>query len=100
MVLACISTGYLEESYFRFYLFTRFQEGGLGLIKSMGVSSILFALCHIYEGPMGVLNAFLAGVVLYLLMSRRRTIHGLAWAHGLYNVFVYVMTLVSGGQFP
>jgi membrane protease YdiL (CAAX protease family) len=100
MVLACISTGYLEESYFRFYLYTRFREGGLGLIKGMVISSVLFALCHVYEGPIGALNAFLAGLILYLLMSRRRTIHGLAWAHGLYNVFVYVMVLVSEGQFP
>jgi len=96
MVLACISTGYLEESYFRFYLFTRFREGGLGPIKGMAISSVLFALCHIYEGPLGALNAFLAGLILYLLMTRRRrTIHGLAWAHGLYNVFVYAMALAG-----
>jgi membrane protease YdiL (CAAX protease family) len=100
MVLSCFSTGYLEESYFRFYLFTRFQQAGLGLIKGMVISSALFALCHIYEGPLGALNAFLAGLILYLLMNRRRAIHGLAWAHGLYNVFVYVMAFVSVGQFP
>jgi hypothetical protein len=92
MVLSCFSTGYLEESYFRFYLFARFRQGGLGPIKGMCVSSVLFALCHTYEGPLGVLNAFLAGAVLYLLISRYRAIHGLAWAHGLYNVFVYVMS--------
>jgi membrane protease YdiL (CAAX protease family) len=93
MVLSCLSTGYLEESYFRFYLFTRFQEGGIGRFKGMLISSAFFALCHIYEGLPGAANAFLAGLFLYLLVSRRRAIHGFAWAHGLYNVFVYVMAI-------
>jgi membrane protease YdiL (CAAX protease family) len=91
MILSCLSTGYLEESYFRLYLFTRFKEGGIGPVKGMIVSSILFALCHIYEGPLGALNAFLAGLLLFFIFIRRQAIHSLAWAHGGYNVFVYVM---------
>jgi membrane protease YdiL (CAAX protease family) len=97
MVLSCLSTGYLEESYFRLYLFTRFTEGGIGPVKGMIVSSILFALCHVYEGPLGALNAFLAGLLLFFIFTKRKTIHGLAWAHGAYNVFVYVMAGIGGG---
>jgi membrane protease YdiL (CAAX protease family) len=98
MILSCLSTGYLEESYFRLYLFTRFRESGVGSAKGAAVfSSLLFALCHIYEGPLGVLNAFLAGLLLFFIFTRRQTIHGLAWAHGGYNIFVYVMKGITGG---
>jgi membrane protease YdiL (CAAX protease family) len=95
MILSCLSTGYLEEIYFRLYLFTRFKEGGIGPVKAMVVSSLLFALCHIYEGPLGALNAFLAGLLLFFIFSRRKSIHGLAWAHGGYNVFVYIMAILE-----
>jgi membrane protease YdiL (CAAX protease family) len=95
MILSCLSTGYLEETYFRLYLFTRFKAGGVGTVKAMVVSSLLFALCHIYEGPLGTLNAFLAGLLLFFIFAKRQTIHGLAWAHGTYNVFVYVINFIN-----
>ncbi|MFP3041644.1 CPBP family intramembrane metalloprotease [Treponema primitia] len=97
MILSCLSTGYLEESYFRFYLFTRFKQGGVSPVKAMIVSSILFALCHVYEGPLGALNALLAGLLLFFIFSRRRSLHGIAWAHGAYNIFVYVMAGITSG---
>jgi membrane protease YdiL (CAAX protease family) len=96
MILSCLSTGYLEESYFRIYLFTRFRENGVSPAKGMVVSSLLFALCHVYEGPMGALNAFLAGLLLFFIFTRRQTIHGLAWAHGGYNIFVYALAGITG----
>jgi membrane protease YdiL (CAAX protease family) len=91
LVLSCLSTGYLEESYFRFYLLTRL--GGLGVKtgKALGFSVLFFALCHIYEGPWGVLNAVLAGALLALIFLRYRSLHGISLAHGLYNVFVYAL---------
>jgi hypothetical protein len=91
MILSCISTGYLEETYFRFYLFRRLTEGGANVTKVALVSSLLFALCHLYEGPLGALNALLAGLLLFFIFARRRSLHGIAWAHGGYNIFVYVM---------
>jgi membrane protease YdiL (CAAX protease family) len=53
------------------------------------VSTALFSLCHIYEGPWGVINAALAGLLLSLIYVHYGAIHGLAWAHGLYNIFIY-----------
>jgi membrane protease YdiL (CAAX protease family) len=96
MILSSLSTGYLEETYFRFYLFRRLAEAGVGLTKAALVSSLLFALCHFYEGPLGALNAFLAGLLLFCIFARRRSLHGIAWAHGGYNIFVYVMAGIAG----
>jgi membrane protease YdiL (CAAX protease family) len=96
MILSCLSTGYVEESFFRFYLFKRFAGGGSGPAKAALVSSLLFALCHIYEGPLGALNAFIAGLLLFYIFVRRRSLHGVAWAHGGYNIFVYLMAGATG----
>jgi membrane protease YdiL (CAAX protease family) len=54
-------------------------------------STFLFSLCHIYEGPGGFINSILAGILLSALFIRYRSLHGVAWAHGAYNIFVYVM---------
>jgi membrane protease YdiL (CAAX protease family) len=89
MVLSCLSTGYLEETYFRHYLSTRFEMGGLPSYLGIGISVILFALCHVYEGLWGTVNAVLAGLLLSLVYRRYGALHGIAWAHGMYNAFVY-----------
>lgn len=117
-IVSCLSTGYLEETYFRHYLLNRFRKQtpvppagpenpdpgprirGLpaapdalyaktGPVPGILVSTALFSLCHIYEGPWGVVNAVLAGLLLSLIYIHYGAIHGLAWAHGLYNIFIY-----------
>jgi membrane protease YdiL (CAAX protease family) len=92
MTFSCLGTGYLEESYFRYYLLSKLDDTRIWF--RLLTSVVLFALCHVYEGPWGVLNAVLAGCLLAYLYERYRSLHGIAWAHGLYNVFVYLMGMV------
>lgn len=87
--LACAATGYLEESYFRLYLIEKLGAAGIPKPQTVAVSVTLFALCHLYEGPWGTLNAAAAGTVLALVFFRFRSLHPLAWAHAAYNLFVY-----------
>jgi membrane protease YdiL (CAAX protease family) len=91
MFFSCISTGYLEESFFRFYLLTKLEKTGIKAGGLVFVSTLLFALCHVYEGPWGVLNAVLAGTLLALIFLHHRSLHGIALAHGFYNAFVYAL---------
>jgi membrane protease YdiL (CAAX protease family) len=90
MFVSCISTGYLEESYFRYYLGEKFEEAGLGPWVFTLFSTALFGLCHVYEGPWGTMNSLLAALILALIYTRFRSLHGLALAHGLYNAGVYL----------
>jgi membrane protease YdiL (CAAX protease family) len=96
MFFSCISTGYLEESYFRYYLGEKLRETGPWVFTL--ISTTLFALCHLYEGPWGVMNSALAALILALIYIRFRCLHGLALAHGLYNVATYLASL--GAQTP
>ena len=91
MVFACLGTGYLEESYFRYYLLTKLRRTLPSPKVRVFLSTFLFAMCHMYEGPFAVLNAALAGIFLSVLFIRYRSLHGIAWAHAAHNMFVYSM---------
>ena len=92
MIISCISTGYLEESFFRFYLLKKLEDWVPFRPARVIFAVLLFALCHGYEGPWGILNAVIAGILLSVLFERYRSLHGIAWAHGLYNAFVYALS--------
>jgi membrane protease YdiL (CAAX protease family) len=94
--LSCAGTGYLEESFFRFYLLQKLESRVSNKYFRMLFSTLLFALCHTYEGVWGVINAVLAGFLLSALFERYRLLHGIAWAHALYNSHVYIFTLLPG----
>jgi membrane protease YdiL (CAAX protease family) len=100
VIAGSLSAGYLEETYFRVYLLRRlpglfqgktaehvFSRENLGRIP---FPVLLFAFCHIYEGPWGFVNALLAGVFLSLVYIKTSSLHGIALAHGLYNITVYL----------
>jgi len=89
MLGAAITTAYLEETYFRAYLLTRFGHAGIARAPRILVSVLLFSFCHLYEGTWGILNAVAAGCILALLYERRQSVHGIAWAHAAYNALVY-----------
>ena len=91
LAVSCISNAYLEESFFRFYLLSMKEEMGLGPHRAVLFSTLLFSICHIYEGPWGFLNAALSGVVLAYIFLHFRSLHGIAIAHALYNILAYVL---------
>jgi membrane protease YdiL (CAAX protease family) len=58
------------------------------------ISASLFAFCHLYEGTAGTINAFLAGLILAVIFIRTRALHGITWAHGVYNILVYALNVL------
>ena len=91
IIFSCLGTGYLEECYFRYYLLTRMENSLPRISMRIIFSTFLFSICHIYGGPWAVINAILAGALLSVLFIRYRSLHGIAWAHGAYNIIVYVL---------
>ena len=91
---SCLTTAYLEESYFRFYLLTKRVEMGISPYRIVVISTLMFSVCHAYAGPWGFLNAAFSGAVLAIVFLRFRSLHGIALAHALYNILVYTFSAV------
>jgi membrane protease YdiL (CAAX protease family) len=86
---SCVFSAYLEESFFRFYILSRRDELKLNAMSALVVSVALFSICHLYEGPWGFLNSIISGTVLAFVFLRYHSLHGIAIAHSLYNIFIY-----------
>ena len=101
-ILLSLSIGALEEAFFRVYLPERIMglqqaesaKAGKKTSRSAApafiVSAFIFALCHAWEGPWGIANALLASFVLSIAYIKSGSFPGIALAHGLYNIFVFL----------
>jgi membrane protease YdiL (CAAX protease family) len=93
--LSSLTAGCLEEGYFRVYLIGRLNKTGLEVWKAAAASVFLFSFCHWYEGLWGVVNAAAAGLILSALFVKFKSFYGIAFAHGFYNIGVYVFTALT-----
>jgi membrane protease YdiL (CAAX protease family) len=94
LCVTCLLAAYLEESYFRFYLISRREELNLNAASALALSVVLFSICHIYEGPWGFMNAVISGTILGFVFLRYNSLHGIAAAHALYNISIYVINVI------
>jgi len=93
VILASLSTGYLEEAYFRVYLPAQCLQ--FGRVVGFWFPVLFFSFFHVYEGLWGFINAFLAGFFLSLAYRKTFSFHGIALAHGLYNISVYLVAALQ-----
>ena len=92
-ILFCITTGYSEEIFFRSYLLTRLKQLGSSPAVAITVSSLLFAMGHLYQGYTGYIVAALQGVYFSIIFLKKKNIHLTALAHSLYNFTVLFSSL-------
>ncbi|MFN2295031.1 MAG: lysostaphin resistance A-like protein [Candidatus Promineifilaceae bacterium] len=91
-----ISTGFLEEFIFRFLL-QRTSIESLGFAVGVAYAGLLFALLHIgYHSILDFLFVLAAGLFFGLIVFKTRSMIGVAIAHGLTNVSLYlIMPFIS-----
>jgi membrane protease YdiL (CAAX protease family) len=87
-LLTSLAVGYREEIFYRSYLVIRGEELGLKRWIIAAGSSLLFAAGHLYQGLAGFVVALVIGLVLCVVFMARRSLHGIAIAHGVYNTLV------------
>lgn len=95
LLASSLTTGYVEELYFRVYLSRRLSRAGLGKAARVGASSLLFGLSHGSQGPAAALLAALLGAVLALAWEGRRSWHEIGLGHGLYDFAVLLLVLYA-----
>lgn len=87
-LLSSLAIAYREEAFFRAYLLTRFEQLSLNPVAGVLLAAAAFSLGHLYQGFGGALVAFVLGGYLGWIYIRRRSVHIVAVAHGLYNFAV------------
>lgn len=93
VLLSSVAIAYREEAFFRAYLLTRFEQLSLHPAASVLLGAAAFSLGHMYQGFGGALIAFLLGIYLGWIYLKRRSVHIVAVAHGLYNFTVLAVGL-------
>ncbi|MDR1096455.1 MAG: CPBP family intramembrane metalloprotease [Spirochaetaceae bacterium] len=91
IIVFCLLVGYWEEGFFRMYFLTVCRRAGIPKYAAVLISTLVFALCHSYEGVPGLINAGIAGVLLSCVYLKTESYHGIAAAHAAYNVLAYVL---------
>ncbi|MDR2842223.1 MAG: CPBP family intramembrane metalloprotease [Spirochaetaceae bacterium] len=89
IIFSSFCSAYLEESFFRFFLPGTLTKNSIVFPIAVIISSVLFAVCHLWEGASGTINAFLSGIFLCLLFKRFASLHGIVFAHALFNIAAY-----------
>ena len=90
-----MTTGYREEIFFRSYLITRFRDLAVPALPAALAASFLFALGHYYQGWIGVIFTFAQGLAFSIFFLKRKNVHVLAIAHGVYNFTVLAIGVLS-----
>ena len=85
-----MAIGFAEELVWRSYLVTRIEEVTDSTIQAIVLTSLLFGLNHLYQGPMGVVSATLIGAMYASVFSVTRRLWPIALAHGLYDLILSV----------
>ena len=91
ILITCLATGYSEELFFRSYLLSEFNSPGKEKYVITG-TSFIFALGHVYQGLAGFLGTFAIIFFLASIFIRKRQLHSIAIAHGLYNFTVLLIS--------
>lgn len=92
VLLVCLTTGYLEEIYFRSYLCTRLEVRGHSRMTIHITVNVLFAAGHLYQGIPALVIIFAVGAWMSRLFFRHRSLHLIAMTHGLYNFTVLMIS--------
>ncbi len=89
-----LANGFAEELSMRAYLFLRLRQllGSSG--RALLLSSLAFASYHLYQGPPGVIGAFVFGVLICVAFMMCRRLWPIALAHAFYN---FILTFLTWG---
>ncbi len=96
LALTWTEAAFIEEMFFRGYLFNRIGDlagqSRIGIVSSLLVSSLVFGIAHAYQGLTGVLDIALAGIMLGLLyLFGKRNLWLPILTHGIIDTIGFVL---------
>jgi len=96
LLISWTEAAFIEEMFFRGYYFNRltdlFGRERLGIITALLGSALVFGAAHVYQGITGVVDTFLAGLVLGLLyLFARRNLWLPIFVHGIIDTLGFLI---------
>ena len=103
LLIAWTLAAFGEEMVYRGYLMNRFAflfgENRTGWVLALIVTSVLFGLVHLYQGPSGMISTGFSGLVFGLAyLANGRNLWAPTVAHGIYDTIGFV--LIYLGRYP
>jgi membrane protease YdiL (CAAX protease family) len=89
-----LASAYREELFYRAFLLGSCIQRSAPPAAAVGVSVILFAWGHAYQGPVGMVAAACTGLFLALAWLRGTSVHALSLGHAAYNLGI-LLTLTQ-----
>lgn len=86
VVAACFANGFAEELVMRGYLVPRFERLLGSAWSSIGLTAVLFAAYHLYQGWIGAGGALVMGIVYGAMFRKIRRLWPFAIAHALIDI--------------
>jgi membrane protease YdiL (CAAX protease family) len=95
IILTWTEAAFIEEMFFHGYFFNRLTDFScndrIGVIVALIVSSLIFGAAHTYQGITGMLDTFLAGLMLGLLyLFARRNLWLPILTHGILDMIGFI----------
>ena len=90
LVVMCLANGLAEELVMRAYLLRRLSQLTHSMAAACLISTTLFAAYHGYQGPTGVIGAFMLGLIYSGTFLAFRRLAPVALAHGLQDIIAWV----------
>lgn len=90
LILRAVMNGLLEEVIMVGYLFTRWRQGGGGLVAILVISAVIRGGYHLYQGFGGFIGNLVMGLLLGWLYLRTRRVMPLVVVHSLLDIFAFV----------
>lgn len=87
-----------EEVLMRGYLTSRLMDLLPSKWSPVFLSSIIFAMWHVYEGPLGVMNAFTIGLILGAVFVYTKRLWPLIIAHFTFDAIVTLIFLYASSK--
>jgi membrane protease YdiL (CAAX protease family) len=84
-----IVNGLFEESFLIGYLFRELERFGVSV--AIGITILIRALCHVYQGPLGTVSAIGFGLLFALYYWRKRLLWPVVFGHIVADVVGFVL---------
>ncbi|WKC58141.1 CPBP family intramembrane glutamic endopeptidase [Borrelia sp. P9F1] len=94
MAITSLFTGAVEELLYRSFIITKLKQMGFNSFISAILSSIIFAIGHVYYGFIGAFVTFILGFVLAFIYLRHKNVYYVSLVHSFYNTAVSAVIFV------